>query len=100
MFSGCGNFLVENHASRAVQSLNGSLLDGKTITVSEAKYRRFGKICDSDKAEEPPVQGVGNFLNKEVANISENQFGRCYKSMLLGENKEGDFTGSKIGKFD
>ncbi|MED6219894.1 hypothetical protein PIB30_040015, partial [Stylosanthes scabra] len=72
----------------------------KTIAVTETKYRRFGKICDSDKAKEHSVQGVGNFLNKEVTNISENKFGRCYKSVLLEENKEGDFIGPNFGKFD
>ncbi|MED6152535.1 hypothetical protein PIB30_092991, partial [Stylosanthes scabra] len=74
-------FEFNKHAYRAIQSLNGICLNGRRISVSEAKYGR----CSTDErldSKQNTKQIMENYKNSG----DEKQFGRrSFKSALLGE---------------
>ncbi|MED6138577.1 hypothetical protein PIB30_075569, partial [Stylosanthes scabra] len=59
-------FGFKNYASRVVQLLNGSLLDGKTIAVSEAKYGRSEIRGDSGKHSKAKYENFVNYGNEDT----------------------------------
>ncbi|MED6156572.1 hypothetical protein PIB30_015671 [Stylosanthes scabra] len=82
-------FQFKNHASRAVQNLNGSCIDGSIISVSEAKYgtgTRDNKIdlLDHKLVKTMEEQGPSTHLKKPSANYAS------FKNALLGVHQKVD----------
>ncbi|MED6143938.1 hypothetical protein PIB30_010602 [Stylosanthes scabra] len=86
-------FGLKNHSLRAIESLNGSWLDGRKIVVSETKYARSGKVDKLDKSNQNNMEDAETHHNVEKDKHPARNFVRSFKNVLIGEKMEEENEG-------